>query len=70
MNKNVFDFRGSKVEKTLIFYTHTHTHLSIAKQKKSPMAILRGATERSIRYFCLRWFEGAIRFKRRSVRKG
>ena len=72
MNKNVFDFRGSKVAKTLIFYTHTHTHthLSIAEQKKSPMAILRGATERSIRYFCLRLFGGVIRFKRRSVRKG
>ena len=48
MSKIMCNFRGQKVAKTLIFYTH-----SIAEQKKSPMAILRGATERSIRYFCM-----------------
>ena len=41
------DFREQKVAKTLIFYTHTHTHVIIGEQ--SPVAILTESTHRAIR---------------------
>ena len=44
MSKKVCDFKRQKVAKTLIF-----THVIVATQKKSPMAILTGSAVRAIR---------------------